>query len=252
MGEWFETDFVDFWTKDFVNFWEEDFVDFWTEDLPNGIDIALDWTENALEDVGEWFETDFVEFWEEDFVDFWVEDVPEATMVALDWLDEAALDVYEGLEDAVEWIVDLDNWQAAFDTLTSSIGLLFQGEWEESWDLFTNPDAYLGEYHDELELKEKMKEYAKQMLKQNHDECALLDIPVGGRTSSGYTVTSDFNYEMRQRGIPDAAIYTPLGSIKTGHSVHITARDCESVDCMHPCYGHDMMGACNKCVMHMM
>jgi len=102
-----------------------------------------------LEDVGEWFETDFVEFWEEDFVDFWVEDVPEATMVALDWLDQAALDVYEGLEDAVDWIVDLDNWQAAFDTLTSSIGLLFQGEWEESWDLFTNPDAYLGEYQDE-------------------------------------------------------------------------------------------------------
>ena len=173
-------------------------------------------------------------------------------MVALDWLEEAALDVYEGLEDAVEWIVDLDNWQAAFDTITSSVGLLFQGEWEESWDLFTNPDAYLGEYQDEQDMKQQMKEYAKQMLKNNHDECALLDVPVGGRTSSGYTITSDFNYEMRQRGIPDAAIYTPLGRISTGHSVHITARDCETVDCMHPCYGQDMMGACNKCAMHMM
>merc|ERR1712083_296575 len=33
---------------------------------------------------------------------------------------------------------------------------------EESWDLFTNPDAYLGEYEDE----QQMKEYAMGSLKR--------------------------------------------------------------------------------------
>ena len=174
-------------------------------------------------------------------------------MSAQDWLVEAANDVYDGLEDAAEWIADGDNWENAFNTLTSSIGLLYRGEWEESWKLFTNPEAYSGEYHDEQDMKEQMKNYANQMLKKNYDECHLLDVPVGGRTSSGYTVTSDFNHELRQIGIPEAAIYAPLGIISSGtHAVHITSRQCERVDCMHPCYGHDMMGACNKCAVHMM
>jgi len=51
-------------------------------------------------------------------------------MTAEEWLVEASIDVYEGLGDAAEWISDLDNWEAAFDALTGSIGLLFQGEWE--------------------------------------------------------------------------------------------------------------------------
>jgi len=118
--------------------------------------------------------------------------------------------------------------------------------------LFTNPEAYLGEYLDQQEMKQKMGDYAKQMLKKNYDECALIDIPVLGRTQSGYTVTSDFNYQLRQNKIPEAAIYTPLGKLSGTNSVHIAARDCETVDCMHPCYGQDMMGACNKCAMHMM
>jgi len=118
--------------------------------------------------------------------------------------------------------------------------------------LFTNPEAYLGEYLDQQEMKDKMGDYAKQMLKKNYDECALIDILVLGRTQSGYTVTSDFNYQLRQNKIPEAAIYTPLGKLSGTNSVHIAARDCERVDCMHPCYGQDMMGACNKCAMHMM
>ena len=81
-------------------------------------------------------------------------------MVAADWVEQAALDVYEGLEDAADWIIDPDNWEAAFTTISSSIGLLYQGEWEESWALFSNPEAYLGEYLDEQEMKEKMGEYA--------------------------------------------------------------------------------------------
>merc|ERR1712083_886513 len=179
-GEWLATDFVDFWENDFVNFWEQDFVDFWTEDLPEAAVDAWDWTVGAAEDVGDWFQTDFVEFWEEDFVDFWTEDVPEIATAAGDWLGQAAVDVYEGLGDAAEWIIDGDNWEAAFDTLTSSIGLLFQGEFEESWDLFTNPDAYLGEYEEIQEVKEKMGEYAKQLLAMNLDHCSSshMSVPV--------------------------------------------------------------------------
>ena len=110
----------------------------------------------------------------------------------------------------------------------------------------------MGEYTEIQEVKEKMGEYAKQMLKKNLDECALVDVPVLGRTQSGYTVTSDFNHLLRANEIPDAAIYTPLGKLSGPNAVHIAARACEAVDCMHPCYGQDKMGACNKCAMHMM
>merc|ERR1711997_486613 len=237
--------------EDIGNWFENDFVDFWTEDVPGAFEDAGEW---LATDFVDFFQTDFVEFWEEDFVDFWTEDVPEIATAAGDWLGQAAVDVYEGLGDAAEWIIDGDNWEAAFDTLTSSIGLLFQGEFEESWDLFTNPEAYLGEYEEIQEVKEKMGEYAKQLLAMNLDHCSSshMSVPVLGRTQSGYTVTSDFNHLLRQNEIPDAAIYTPLGRISGPNAVHISARACESVDCMHPCYGQDKMGACNKCAMHMM
>ena len=76
-------------------------------------------------------------------------------MAVGDWFDQAAIDFYEGLglDDVEDWIMDADNWEAAFTTITSSIGLLYQGEWEESYALLTNPDAYLGEYLDEQEMK---------------------------------------------------------------------------------------------------
>ena len=72
--------------EDIGNWFENDFVDFWTEDVPQ-----------AFDDVGDWFATDFVQFWEEDFVDFWTEDfvdfwtedVPEAFDTAVEWTDNA-------------------------------------------------------------------------------------------------------------------------------------------------------------------
>merc|ERR1711876_114517 len=71
IGNWFENDFVDFWTDDFVGAFEDlgdwfagDFADWWTEDF------ADFWTE------------DFVNFWEEDFVDFWEYTVPEVILGA--------------------------------------------------------------------------------------------------------------------------------------------------------------------------
>ena len=112
----------------------------------------------------------------------------------------------------------------------------------------------MGEYEEIQIVKEKMGEYAKELLAMNLDHCSSshMSVPVLGRTQSGYTVTSDFNHLLRQNEIPDAAIYTPLGRIGGSKAVHISARACESVDCMHPCYGQDKMGACNKCAMHMM
>jgi len=84
-----------------------------------------------------------------------------------------------------------------------------------------------------------MGEYAKQLLIKNHNECSLMNVEVGARTESGYTITSDFNHELYLKGIPKAAIYAPLGIINGDRAVHIEPRQCELVDCMHPCYGVD-------------
>ena len=65
---------------------------------------------------------------------------------------------------------------------------------------------------------------------------------VGEVGESGYTYTSDFNYYIWHNGIPDSVYYLALGS------GDITSRDCEAVDCLHPCYGDDAYGACAKCI----
>merc|ERR1739842_251586 len=54
IGNWFENDFVDFWTDDFAGAFE---------------DFA-----GAFEDVGDWLAGDFADWWTNDFVDFWQED----------------------------------------------------------------------------------------------------------------------------------------------------------------------------------
>ena len=41
------------------------------------------------------------------------------------------------------------------------------------------------------------------------------------------------------------ALYTLLG--KEG-SAPIDERSCDTVDCLHPCYGEDLMGYCMKCL----
>merc|ERR1712027_294388 len=71
IGNWFENDFVDFWTDDFAGAFEDagdwlagDFADWWANDF-----------------VDFWQE-DFVNFWEEDFVDFWEYDLPELILGA--------------------------------------------------------------------------------------------------------------------------------------------------------------------------
>ena len=73
--------------EDIGNWFENDFVDFWTEDVPG-----------AFEDVGEWFVNDFVDFWTEDFVNFWEEDVINALGGAMDGMVEGARDVFNAIE----------------------------------------------------------------------------------------------------------------------------------------------------------
>merc|ERR1712110_1291780 len=94
IGNWFENDFVDFWTDDFAgafedlgdwfagdfaDWWTEDFADFWTEDFAGAFEDAGDWLAG---DFADWRTNDFVNFWEEDFVDFWEYTVPEVILGA--------------------------------------------------------------------------------------------------------------------------------------------------------------------------
>ena len=79
--------------EDIGNWFENDFVDFWTEDVPQ-----------AFDDVGDWFATDFAQFWEEDFADFWTEDVSQAFDDAGDWLYNDFTEwIYNAGEDIGEW-----------------------------------------------------------------------------------------------------------------------------------------------------
>merc|ERR1711994_1197354 len=94
IGDWFENDFVDFWTDDFAgafedlgdwfagdfaNWRKEDFVDFWTEDFAGAFEDAGDWLAG---DFADWWTNDFVDFWQEDFVNFWEETIPEVILGA--------------------------------------------------------------------------------------------------------------------------------------------------------------------------
>merc|ERR1711994_837211 len=94
IGDWFENDFVDFWTDDFAgafedlgdwfagdfaDWWKEDFVDFWTEDFAGAFEDAGDWLAG---DFVDFWQEDFVNFWEEDFVDFWEYTIPEVILGA--------------------------------------------------------------------------------------------------------------------------------------------------------------------------
>merc|ERR1711913_85291 len=82
IGDWFENDFVDFWTDDFAGAFE-DLGDWFAEDFAGAFEDAGDWLAG---DFADWWTNDFVDFWQEDFVNFWEEDfadfweytVPEA------------------------------------------------------------------------------------------------------------------------------------------------------------------------------
>ena len=71
--------------------------------------------------------------------------------------------------------------------------------------------------------------------------CSLMQ-DVGEAGASGYTYTSDFNYYIWHNGIADSVYYSVIGDGE------ITYRECEAVDCLHPCYGDEGYGACAKCI----
>ena len=65
---------------------------------------------------------------------------------------------------------------------------------------------------------------------------------VGEAGFSGYTYTSDFNYYIFENGFDYSVFYSVMGDGE------ITTRECEAVDCLHPCYGDEGYGACAKCI----
>ena len=79
--------------------------------------------------------------------------------------------------------------------------------------------------------------------------CASYTPGVNPGASINYT--SDFNYELSVARINPAAIYDYLGPVDTEGYTYIDTSSCERDDCMHPCYGDNQFGACNKCAFHL-
>ena len=71
-------------------------------------------------------------------------------------------------------------------------------------------------------------------------QCAK-EHPVGSpEPPTEWTTTNNFNYDMKRRlDLPH--LYSLLGP---EGSPAIDDRSCDAVDCLHPCYGENMLGAC--------
>ena len=52
--------------------------------------------------------------------------------------------------------------------------------------------------------------------------------------------------------IPVDAIYGAFGNILDQNRNRVDPFSCQAVDCMHPCYGQFMLGACGKCAAHLL
>jgi len=209
IGDWFENDFVDFWTDDFAgafedlgdwfagdfaNWWKEDFVDFWTEDFAGAFEDAGDWLAG---DFADWWTNDFVDFWQEDFVNFWEEDF-------------------------------VDFWEYTIPEVI--LGAPSKEEREEM-------ERKKKEYEEKKKEIEEMKAKIAEMCAKGH--------AVGALTSNGYTTTNNFNWRYERNQKERDILYSILGK---PDAEPITAESCDKVDCMHKCYGEDQMGACDKCI----
>ena len=102
--------------------------------------------------------------------------------------------------------------------------------WEEGFDVFV-PNYYTADLVDiakvELEIR---------------TTCSFMQ-DVGEVGFSGYTYTSDFNNLIFENGYVHKQYYSLMGDGE------ITTRECEAVDCLHPCYGDIYhYGACAKCI----
>ena len=115
-GDWFTGDFLDFWENDFADWWANDFADFWTEDF---VDFMTD------DFVNFWTE-DFVEFWSDGFVDLMLEDIPEALAA----MPEAAA-IYVVLLGTQALVSAALN--EAYDEKIPDIPDWFTGDFVDSW-----------------------------------------------------------------------------------------------------------------------
>merc|ERR1712024_380501 len=204
----------------------------WTVGAAN--DIA-DWTVNAYHDVSDWTEQAFF-------------DVGDAFADAASWTGNA-------FEDAYDWAKDGDNWEALGKTTFGAMSTGFSGDWEGGWDMFTDPNLYYGEAWEtdpEGCYTHRDREYQEAMRKQA-EYCAAYNPKVNQpQPGSRYTITDDFNYQLMKARVPFDSVYAPLGDLSDPSHKMIEPRDCEDVDCMHPCYGKNQYGACGKCVSHLL
>jgi len=102
----------------------------------------------------------------------------------------------------------------------------------------------------EINLPEKdliALEAYKALMKATEENCAVIEPKVGEKGTTGYNYTSDLFYEMQRNHTPINFILKLMAP--TG--ANMDDRSCESVDCMHPCYGTNQFGACDKCFRHM-
>ena len=126
----------------------------------NGLDIKLDaqlesqdifsdfadWTVGAANDVYDWSAGAVNDAY--DWSAGAVSDVGDAFVDAADWAWGAGTDAYD-------WMSDGDNWAAMGKTMLGATVTGFSGDWEAGWDLFTNPDMYLGETYDRMDAAKK-------------------------------------------------------------------------------------------------
>ena len=83
------------------------------------------------------------------------------------------------------------------------------------------------------------------MLDLSADPFLPVDVFINLNPNKGDTDTKDFNRTINGRvstGGPEllSEIYKILGKVEGS----ITESSCEAVDCLHPCYGANKLGAC--------
>merc|ERR1712024_67313 len=119
--------------------------------------------------------------------------------------------------------------------LLTSLQTRFQSSSSKRFQRFSDLDP----------LMKKLRKWNKKaLLEKVKQQCSKVH-PVGEPAPrSKYTTTNNFNYKYG-RDVDLEKLYSIFG--KEG-SPAIDERSCDKVDCLHPCYGENMLGACSKCV----
>ena len=147
-----------------------------------------------------------------------------------------------------------------------SLELFLDGEWETSWEIFTDPDSYWidtwyepGLHQDILEgtstnaqsraatarasltvgntASEAVTEAQSTFEDAMTAACLASETEIGQQGESGYNLTSDLNHGLREDNAPIATFYDAFGPVESSDAIDY--RSCEAVDCLHPCYGEN-------------